>query len=294
MLLGHSRDWSARARGACQEPSRDVVGTAWAHPGGAGVLLQHWGRWPPGPAGAAEVGRGCGLPGIPRRRFPAAPGERGFNLITCFICANLFFNQSCSARRKEAAVGSFAPSCSKGEVNGRYPLGSALAALPRRPGRELRESSPADGQRVPGVARSSRASLGHADCEAVGCRQSSGCSCQVLPRSRGVLQERFCVSIAGGCSGVPGEGLGLQSTKTNQPKPVKITPPAFPAPPGSGTAQCRGGCASLFQHLAVLEGRPRPPCWGHRLSCSWPGMKDTNLHMIIAKGIVQDSWVTAR
>lgn len=271
-----------------------MVGTAWAHPGGAGVLLQHWGRWPPGPAGAAELGRGCGLPGIPRCRFPAAPGERGFNLITCFICANLFFNQSCSAGRKEAAVGSFAPSCSKGEVNGRYPLGSALPALPRRPGRELRESSPADGQRVPGVARSSRASLGHADCEAVGCRQGSGCSCQVLPRSRGVLQERCCVSIAGGCSGVPGEGLSLQSTKTNRPKPVKITPPAFPAPPGSGTAQCRGGCASLFQHLAVLEGRPRPPCWGHRLSCSWPGMQGTNLHMIIAKGIVQDSWVTAR
>lgn len=46
---------------------------------------------------------------------------RGFNLITCFICANLFFNQSCSGRRKEAAVGSFAPSCSKGEVNGSYP-----------------------------------------------------------------------------------------------------------------------------------------------------------------------------
>lgn len=46
---------------------------------------------------------------------------RGFNLITCFIWANLFFNQSCSARRKEATAGSFAPSCSKGEVNGSYP-----------------------------------------------------------------------------------------------------------------------------------------------------------------------------
>lgn len=51
MLLGHSRDWSGRARGACPGHSRDVVGTAWAHPGGAGVLLQHWGGGPQAPPG---------------------------------------------------------------------------------------------------------------------------------------------------------------------------------------------------------------------------------------------------
>lgn len=67
-------------------------------------------RWE-GAAGSLE------RPGAAFRPLQA----RGFNLITCFICANLFFNQSCSARRKEATVGSFAPSCSKGEVNGSYP-----------------------------------------------------------------------------------------------------------------------------------------------------------------------------
>lgn len=74
---------------------------------------------------------------------------RGFNLITCFICANLFFNQSCSSRRKEAAVGSFAPSCSKGEVNGSY--GGWRCSWACRPG------SPFAGGACPGA----RARINH-------------------------------------------------------------------------------------------------------------------------------------
>lgn len=51
----------------------------WSHPGGAAVLLELLGPVAPGLRrweGAAKVGRGCELPGIPRCRFPAAPGER--------------------------------------------------------------------------------------------------------------------------------------------------------------------------------------------------------------------------
>lgn len=87
------------------------------------VLWSHRsGRCQP-PLDAGEVGRGCRLL---RRPVSAFHQARGFNLITCFICANLFFNQSCSARRKEAPVGSFAPSCSKREVNGSYPCRRSL------------------------------------------------------------------------------------------------------------------------------------------------------------------------
>lgn len=72
----------------------------------------------------------CKRPGLwfPSQQLQA----RGFNLITCFICANLFFNQSCSARRKDITVGSFAPSCSKTEVNGSYPCWDCLLGC--RPG----------------------------------------------------------------------------------------------------------------------------------------------------------------
>lgn len=61
--------------------------------------------------------QGCGCCKAPGPRFPSwLLQARGFNLITCFICANLFSNQSCSARRKEASMGSFEPSCSRGEA----------------------------------------------------------------------------------------------------------------------------------------------------------------------------------
>lgn len=64
---------------------------------------------PPSQAGCCRGGKGavssCEAPTATFHPLQA----RGFNLITCFICANLFFNQSCSGRRKEAAVGSFAP-----------------------------------------------------------------------------------------------------------------------------------------------------------------------------------------
>lgn len=61
--------------------------------------------------------QGCGCCKAPGPCFPSwLLQARGFNLITCFICANLFSNQSCSARRKEASMGSFEPSCSKGEA----------------------------------------------------------------------------------------------------------------------------------------------------------------------------------
>jgi len=90
-------------------------------------------RPPPEPCwGLPRWGGGCRLPWMAAFH----PLQlRGFNLITCFICANLFFNQSCPARRKEAAGGSVAPSCSKGEVNGSCPHRRCLRPrLPRRRG----------------------------------------------------------------------------------------------------------------------------------------------------------------
>lgn len=100
-------------------------------PGSPGHILQGaggpargaGGSHPPPRAvlGAVEVGRERWDPGnCPASAFQPLQA-RGFNLITCFICANLFFNQSCSTRRKAATVGSIAPPCSKGEVNGSYP-----------------------------------------------------------------------------------------------------------------------------------------------------------------------------
>lgn len=86
----------------------------------------------PSHAGCCRGGKGAaGSCEAPATAFHPLQA-RGFNLITCFICANLFFNQSCSARRKEATVDSFAPSCSKGEVNGSYPPWRCLRV--RRPG----------------------------------------------------------------------------------------------------------------------------------------------------------------
>lgn len=90
---------------------------------------------PPSHAGCCGGGKGAaGSCEAPATAFHPLQA-RGFNLITCFICANLFFNQSCSARRKEATVDSFAPSCSKGEVNGSYPPWRCLRV--RRPGSPL-------------------------------------------------------------------------------------------------------------------------------------------------------------
>lgn len=86
-------------------------------------------------------------------------------------------------------MGSFAPSCSKGEVNGRYPLGSAGA-----PG-----SSPA--------AQAASSQRGFPDFwdTLIGRARAA----HKEPQERHP-QERFCVSIARDCSGVPGEGLGLR------------------------------------------------------------------------------------
>lgn len=96
------------------------------------------------------------------------------------------------------------------------------------------------------------------------------------------------------CRQIQGPGIPVHRLRL-------LTPGDNPLDNTAGTA----GAAQPQLSPAPRPGRDVPPCssfcprWrngqGHSaLSCSWPGMKGTHLHRIIAKGIVQDSWVTGR
>lgn len=75
---------------------------------------------------------------------------RGFNLITCFICANLFSNQSCSARIKEVSAGLFALLVPR-ERFGQFPWMAVRPAAPRV-GRTAPWHGCKEGWGIPGTA----------------------------------------------------------------------------------------------------------------------------------------------
>lgn len=81
------------------------------------------------------------------------------------------------------------------------------------------------------------------------------------------------------CRQIQGPGIPVHRLRL-------LTPGGNPAP-AQPSSKAWQGWAFLFQLLPTLEE------WSGPL-CSWPGMKGTHLHRIIAKGIVQDSWVTGR